>query len=120
MSDHEITVTLKADANGCLSVIKQVTRSVDELSGKKVGNAGMPDLGKGAKQAAQGMREAKSETDALASSIGKLKGMIAGAFTLHAITSFGKKALEASATFRIKSISVTEFIFITIRPCSPF
>lgn len=92
MSDHEITVTLKADANGCLSVIKQVTRSVDELSGKKVGNAGMPDLGKGAKQAAQGMREAKSETDALASSIGKLKGMIAGAFTLHAITSFGKKS----------------------------
>ena len=36
MSDHEITVTLKADANGCLSVIKQVTRSVDELSGRKV------------------------------------------------------------------------------------
>lgn len=101
MSDHEITVTLKADANGCLSVIKQVTRSVDELSGKKVGNAGMPDLGKGAKQAAQGMREAKSETDALASSIGKLKGMIAGAFTLHAITSFGKKALEASANMEV-------------------
>ena len=101
MSDHEITVTLKADANGCLSVIKQVTRSVEELSGKKVGNAGMPDLGKGAKQAAQGMREAKSETDALASSIGKLKGMIAGAFTLGAITSFGKKALEASANMEV-------------------
>ena len=101
MSDHEITVTLKADANGCLSVIKQVTRSVDELSGKKVGNAGMPDLGKGAKQAARGMREAKSETDALASSIGKLKGMIAGAFTLGAITSFGKKALEASANMEV-------------------
>lgn len=101
MSDHEITVTLKADANGCLSVIKQVTRSVDELSGKKVGNAGMPDLGKGAKQAAQGMREAKNETDALASSIGKLKGMIAGAFTLGAITSFGKKALEASANMEV-------------------
>lgn len=101
MSDHEITVTLKADANGCLSVIKQVTRSVDELSGKKVGNAGMPDLGKGAKQAAQGMREAKSETDALASSLGKLKGMIAGAFTLGAITSFGKKALEASANMEV-------------------
>lgn len=101
MSDHEITVTLKADANGCLSVIKQVTRSVDELSGKKVGNAGMPELGKGAKQAAQGMREAKSETDALAASIGKLKGMIAGAFTLGAITSFGKKALEASANMEV-------------------
>ena len=101
MSDHEITVTLKADANGCLSVIKQVTRSVDELSGKKVGNAGMPDLGKGAKQAAQGMREAKNETDALTSSIGKLKGMIAGAFTLGAITSFGKKALEASANMEV-------------------
>lgn len=109
MSDHEITVTLKADANGCLSVIKQVTRSVDELSGKKVGNAGMPDLGKGAKQAAQGMREAKSETDALASSIGKLKGMIAGAFTLGAITSFGKKALEASANMEVfkKGLSFT-------------
>lgn len=101
MSDHEITVTLKADANGCLSVIKQVTRSVDELSGKKVGNAGMPDLGKGAKQAAQEMREAKNETDALTSSIGKLKGMIAGAFTLGAITSFGKKALEASANMEV-------------------
>lgn len=109
MSDHEITVTLKADANGCLSVIKQVTRSVEELSGKKVGNAGMPDLGKGAKQAAQGMREAKSETDALASSLGKLKGMIAGAFTLGAITSFGKKALEASANMEVfkKGLSFT-------------
>lgn len=109
MSDHEITVTLKADANGCLSVIKQVTRSVDELSGKKVGNAGMPDLGKGAKQAAQGMREAKNETDALTSSIGKLKGMIAGAFTLGAITSFGKKALEASANMEVfkKGLSFT-------------
>lgn len=109
MSDHEITVTLKADANGCLSVIKQVTRSVEELSGKKVGNAGMPDLGKGAKQAAQGMREAKSETDALASSIGKLKGMIAGAFTLGAIANFGKKALEASANMEVfkKGLSFT-------------
>ena len=109
MSDHEITVTLKADANGCLSVIKQVTRSVDELSGKKVGNAGMPDLGKGAQQAAQGMREAKSETDALSSSLGKLKGMIAGAFTLGAITSFGKKALEASANMEVfkKGLSFT-------------
>lgn len=101
MSDHEITVTLKADANGCLSVIKQVTRSVEELSGKKVGNAGMPELGKGAKQAAQRMREAKSETDALASSLGKLKGMIAGAFTLGAIANFGKKALEASANMEV-------------------
>lgn len=109
MSDHEITVTLKADANGCLSVIKQVTRSVDELSGKKVGNAGMPDLGKGAKQAAQGMREAKSETDALASAIGKIKGMIAGAFAVKSIVDFGKNVLGAAANMEVfkKGLSFT-------------
>ncbi|MSS82481.1 tape measure protein [Acidaminococcus fermentans] len=101
MSDHEITVTLKADANGCLSVIKQVTRSVDELSGKKVGNAGMPELANGAQRASQSLKQTKADTDALASAIGKIKGMIAGAFTVGAITSLGKKALEASANMEV-------------------
>lgn len=101
MSDHEITVTLKADANGCLSVIKQVTRSVDQLAGKKVGNAGMPELANGAQRASQSLKQTKADTDALASSIGKIKGMIAGAFTVGAITSLGKKALEASANMEV-------------------
>ena len=101
MSDHEITVALKADANGCLSVIKQVTRSVDQLAGKKVGNAGMPELANGAQRASQSLKQTKADTDALASSIGKIKGMIAGAFTVGAITSLGKKALEASANMEV-------------------
>ena len=101
MSDHEITVTLKADANGCLSVIKQVTRSVDQLAGKKVGNAGMPELANGAQRASQSLKQTKADTDALASAIGKIKGMIAGAFTVGAITSLGKKALEASANMEV-------------------
>lgn len=101
MSDHEITVTLKADANGCLSVIKQVTRSVDQLAGKKVGNAGMPELANGAQRASQSLKQTKADTDALASAIGKIKGMIAGAFTVRAITSLGKKALEASANMEV-------------------
>lgn len=35
MSEQQITVTLEADASGCLRVIRQVTRSVDTLAGKK-------------------------------------------------------------------------------------
>ena len=101
MSDHEITVTLKADANGCLSVIKQVTRSVDQLAGKKVGKAGMDELASGAQRASQSLKQTKADTDALASAIGKIKGMIAGAFTVGAITNLGKKALEASANMEV-------------------
>ena len=52
MSEQQITVTLEADASGCLRVIRQVTRSVDTLAGKKVGNAGMPELADGAQTGA--------------------------------------------------------------------
>ena len=109
MSDHEITVTLKADANGCLSVIKQVTRSVDELSGKKVGNAGMPDLANGAQRASQSLKQTKADTDALASAIGKIKGMIAGAFAVKSIVDFGKNVLGAAANMEVfkKGLSFT-------------
>lgn len=109
MSDNEITVTLRADANGCLQVIQQVTRSVDNLGNKKVGNAGMPALAAGAKQAAQGMQQAKTEANALESSIGKLKGMIAKAFAVGAIVNLGKQVMEASANMEVfkKGLSFT-------------
>lgn len=109
MSDHKVVVNLEANASACLRVINQVIRTIETLGSKKVGDAGMPKLAQGAKKAVQGMREAKNETDALAASLGKLKNMVAGAFTLGAITSFGKKALEASANMEVfkKGLSFT-------------
>lgn len=109
MSNNRIDITLEADASGAIRVIKQVSTSVDQLAGKKVGNAGMPELANGAQRASQSLKQTKADTDALASSIGKIKGMIAGAFTVGAITSLGKKALEASANMEVfkKGLSFT-------------
>lgn len=101
MSSNTINITLEADASGAIRVIKQVSTSVDQLAGKKVGNAGMPELANGAQRASQSLKQTKADTDALASAIGKIKGMIAGAFTVGAITSLGKKALEASANMEV-------------------
>lgn len=101
MSNNRIDITLEADASGAIRVIKQVSTSVDQLAGKKVGNAGMPELASGAQRASQSLKQTKADTDALASAIGKIKGMIAGAFTVGAITSLGKKALEASANMEV-------------------
>ena len=101
MSSNTINITLEADASGAIRVIKQVSTSVDQLAGKKVGNAGMPELASGAQRASQSLKQTKADTDALASAIGKIKGMIAGAFTVGAITSLGKKALEASANMEV-------------------
>lgn len=101
MSNNRIDITLEADASGAIRVIKQVSTSVDQLAGKKVGNAGMPELANGAQRASQSLKQTKADTDALASAIGKIKGMIAGAFTFGAITSLGKKALEASANMEV-------------------
>lgn len=101
MSSNTINITLEADASGAIRVIKQVSTSVDQLAGKKVGNAGMPELANGAQRASQSLKQTKADTDALASAIGKIKGMIAGAFTVGAITNLGKKALEASANMEV-------------------
>lgn len=101
MSSNTINITLEADASGAIRVIKQISTSVDQLAGKKVGNAGMPELASGAQRASQSLKQTKADTDALASAIGKIKGMIAGAFTVGAITSLGKKALEASANMEV-------------------
>lgn len=101
MSNNRIDITLEADASGAIRVIKQVSTSVDQLAGKKVGNAGMPELASGAQRASQSLKQTKADTDALASAIGKIKGMIAGAFTVGAITNLGKKALEASANMEV-------------------
>lgn len=101
MSNNRIDITLEADASGAIRVIKQVSTSVDQLAGKKVGNAGMPELANGAQRASQSLKQTKADTDALASAIGKIKGMIAGAFTVGTITSLGKKALEASANMEV-------------------
>lgn len=101
MSNNRIDITLEADASGAIRVIKQVSTSVDQLAGKKVGNAGMPELANGAQRASQSLKQTKADTDALASAVGKIKGMIAGAFTVGAITSLGKKALEASANMEV-------------------
>lgn len=101
MSSNTINITLEADASGAIRVIKQVSTSVDQLAGKKVGKAGMDELASGAQRASQSLKQTKADTDALASAIGKIKGMIAGAFTVGAITNLGKKALEASANMEV-------------------
>lgn len=97
MSEQQITVTLEADASGCLRVIRQVTRSVDTLAGKKVGNAGMPELADGAQKASGKVKQTERDIDSLSSAVSKIKGVIAGAFAVGSIYSFGKATLSAAA-----------------------
>lgn len=109
MSNNRIDITLEADASGAIRVIKQVSTSVDQLAGKKVGNAGMPELANGAQRASQSLKQTKADTDALASAIGKIKGMIAGAFAVKSIVDFGKNVLGAAANMEVfkKGLSFT-------------
>lgn len=74
MGEQQITVTLEADASGCLRVIRQVTRSVDTLAGKKVGNAGMPELADGAQKASGKVKQTERDIDSLSSAVSKVKG----------------------------------------------
>lgn len=109
MSSNTINITLEADASGAIRVIKQVSTSVDQLAGKKVGNAGMPELANGAQRASQSLKQTKTDTDALASAIEKIKGMIAGAFAVKSIVDFGKNVLGAAANMEVfkKGLSFT-------------
>lgn len=109
MSNNRIDITLEADASGAIRVIKQVSTSVDQLAGKKVGNAGMPELASGAQRASQSLKQIKSDTDALANSLSKVRNMIAGAFAVQSIVNFGKKVLGASANMEVfkKGLSFT-------------
>lgn len=101
MSDNQVTITLKADASGAIRVIKQVTDSVDTLARKKVGDAGMPSLERGAKGASNELKRAETAASSLSNVLGKLKGMIAGAFAISSIVGFGKSALKASADLEV-------------------
>lgn len=101
MSENQVTITLEADASGAIQVIKQVTTSVGQLAGKKVGNAGMPELKNAAQSAGNELKQTKSAADSLGNALGKLKGMIAGAFAISAVMDFGKSALKASADLEV-------------------
>lgn len=109
MSNQSVTITLAADASGALRVIKQVTQTVDNLAGKKVGDAGMGQLEQGAQDAAKQVQKLDRASSRLTGTLSKVKGLIAGAFTVGAITAFGKKALEASASMEVfkKGLSFT-------------
>lgn len=101
MSENQVTITLEVDASGAIQVIKQVTTSVGQLAGKKVGNAGMPELKNAAQSAGNELKQTKSAADSLGNALGKLKGMIAGAFAISAVMDFGKSALKASADLEV-------------------
>ncbi|WP_418695812.1 tape measure protein [Acidaminococcus intestini] len=101
MSDNQVTITLEADAGGALQVIKQVTRDVDQLAGKKVGNAGMPQLQNATQNAGNELKNTKSAADSLGQALGKVKNMIAGYFAVSSVVNFGKSVLKASADLEV-------------------
>lgn len=101
MSDNQVTITLEADAGGALQVIKQVTRDVDQLAGKKVGNAGMPQLQNATQNAGNELKNTKSAADSLGQALGKVKNMIAGYFSVSSVVNFGKSVLKASADLEV-------------------
>ena len=104
-----MVISLEAEAGGALRAIKQVTQTVDRLAHRTVGTAGMPQLSRSVQDATRQVRQLESETGRLSSTLSRVKGLVAGAFTIGAITAFGKKALEASANMEVfkKGLSFT-------------
>lgn len=109
MSSQKVVISLEAEASGALRAIKQVTQTVDRLAHRTVGTAGMPQLSRSVQDATRQVRQLENETGRLSGTLSRVKGIIAGAFTVGAITTFGKKALEASANMEVfkKGLSFT-------------
>ena len=86
MSSQKVVISLEAEASGALRAIKQVTQTVDRLAHRTVGTAGMPQLSRSVQDATRQVRQLENETGRLSGTLSRVKGIIAGAFTVGAIT----------------------------------
>lgn len=87
--DHSIQVIITANIDKALAGCNTLKGKLDKIKGTKV-DADFSGVSRGAKSA-------EGNVDALGSAISKLKGIVAGAFAVGSIYSFGKAALTAAA-----------------------
>ena len=96
----DILVRYKADVSDLVNESQKAENAVKEAgkAGKKAGDdtaAAFDKAGKQAKEFGKEAKGAKKETSVLSEGINKLGGMIAGAFAVESIISFGKASIEA-------------------------
>ena len=99
MASHDINIKITADASGVSKAVSSTKSQLSGLKGMKVGGEPLAGL-KGAAQAStSSIQGTSTAVRGLESALGTLKGVVAGAFAVGSIVSFGKSALKASADF---------------------
>ncbi len=89
MAQHEIRVEITADGSKAIAESGKVKGELKGVKNVKIPNP----FG----EVSNGAKKASSDVDALGGAIGKIRNMVAGAFAVGSIYSFGKAALSAAA-----------------------
>ena len=66
-----------------------------------------------AKELGRASREAKAHVEGIGSSVGKIGGLVAGAFSVGSILDFGKKSVEAAPNLMREAREKTSLIMVT-------
>lgn len=89
MAQHEIRVKITADGSKAIAESGKVKGELKGVKNVKIPNP----FG----EVSNGAKKASSDVDALGGALGKIRNMVAGAFAVGSIYSFGKAALSAAA-----------------------
>lgn len=89
MAQHEIRVEITADGSKAIAESGKVKGELKGVKNVKIPNP----FG----EVSNGAKKASSDVDALGGALGKIRNMVAGAFAVGSIYSFGKAALSAAA-----------------------
>lgn len=87
---HKIEIEISANGSKAISAASKVQSEMKKIKGLKIDGDPFGGIENGAKSASR-------DVDALGSAISKVKGIIAGAFAVSSIYSFGKAAMTAAA-----------------------
>lgn len=101
MASHDISIKITADASGVTKAVSSAKNSLNQLKNTRVGGAPFSGLSSAANRATSSINQTSTAAKALESTLGTLKGVVAGAFAVGSITAFGKAALEASANAEV-------------------
>jgi len=97
MADHNIKITISADGSQAKTALQATSKEIDSLNKKKVSGVSTSGLNKSLDQTKNKAQEAAKSMDVFGSAVSKIKGVVAGAFAVGSIVSFGKATLQASA-----------------------
>ena len=101
MASHDISIKITADASGVNKAVSSTNAALNQLKSTRVGGTPFNGLQSAANRATSSINQTSTAAKALESTLGTLKGVVAGAFAIGSIKSFASAALEASANAEV-------------------